>query len=513
MVRLVPNDEVAALRPGPKSKAFNFEVTPSLDEAIRYFVMAIAAREHRGDGEAHASMLVHTSMLNSAHELCRAAVKPHLENLASKLHQQNAVLLEEMRQQWERESLAVEAQRFGNTPVSFDDISDRLASCASSIRVMVENWSSTERIDYSRPSQRYLVIGGNVLARGLTLNGLMVSFFMRTSSQYDTLMQMGRWFGYRRGFEEIPRIWMEESIRDAFFELATVEEEIRRDVARYGEENVTPQEFAVRIRQIPGLMITSRSRMRHAGTVQIGYAGRHLQTIRFYRTDLHWLQENWRAGSRLVESGVPVEAASGAKVFRVSAASMDDFLNRYKVHPAASGFDTALIRAYINKAREEDTAFDVWNVAIVSPEHSQPSQDALGGSVVNCVNRSRMKGDGDAFIKALMSKRDLLIDMHATDGIDASTWDKPKNARKEANMPPLLLLYPIDRRSTPKQSNQNSDRQPLDAVHDVLGIGIVFPGDPERSHTYISVNLDPVEAEGDEYQGADALPPEVIADE
>src|SRR3546814_3394548 len=99
---------------------------------------------------------------------------------------------------------------------SSDVCSSDLSVVASSIDVKVENWRSQDRIDYSVPGRRYIVIGGNVLARGLTLAGLVVSFFMRTSSQYDTLMQMGRWFGFRPGYEDLPRLWMEEDVRDAF---------------------------------------------------------------------------------------------------------------------------------------------------------------------------------------------------------------------------------------------------------------------------------------------------------
>src|SRR3546814_761939 len=154
---------------------------------------------------------------------------------------------------------------------SSDVCSSDLSVVASSIDVKVENWRSQDRIDYSVPGRRYIVIGGNVLARGLTLAGLVVSFFMRTSSQYDTLMQMGRWFGFRPGYEDLPRIWMEEDVRDAFFDLATVEEEIRRDIDTYAIDNVKPIEFATRIRKIPGLAITTRTKLRNVRTATIGY--------------------------------------------------------------------------------------------------------------------------------------------------------------------------------------------------------------------------------------------------
>src|SRR3546814_13576637 len=113
-------------------------------------------------------------------------------------------------------------------------------------------------------------------------------------------MQMGRWFGFRPGYEDLPRIWMEEDVRDAFFDLATVEEEIRRDIDTYAIDNVKPIEFATRIRKIPGLAITTRTKLRNVRTATIGYEGEHAQTIKLQRHDLRVLLANWHAGQQPV---------------------------------------------------------------------------------------------------------------------------------------------------------------------------------------------------------------------
>ena len=90
-----------------------------------------------------------------------------------------------------------------------------------------------------------VAVGGNTLSRGLTLEGLAVSFFVRTASAYDTLLQMGRWFGYRNGYADLTRIWMTDEMREWFHHLATVEQEIRYDIERYETEHVTPDELGV----------------------------------------------------------------------------------------------------------------------------------------------------------------------------------------------------------------------------------------------------------------------------
>ena len=140
-----------------------------------------------------------------------------------------------------------------------------------------------------------------MLARGLTIEGLVVSFFLRTSSQYDSLMQMGRWFGYRAGYEDLPRVWMTRDMRDAFKELATVEAEIRGDIDIYREQDMSPLDFAVRIRQIPGMSITAKNKMLASETCDVSYADEHIQTIRFRHKDAKWLEGNWAAAGRLVD--------------------------------------------------------------------------------------------------------------------------------------------------------------------------------------------------------------------
>ena len=113
-----------------------------------------------------------------------------------------------------------------------------------------------------------VAVGGNTLSRGLTLEGLGVSFFVRTASAYDTLLQMGRWFGYRSGYADLTRIWMTDEMREWFHHLATVEQEIRYDIERYESEHITPEELGVRIRTHPKLAITAAAKMQNGGAAR-----------------------------------------------------------------------------------------------------------------------------------------------------------------------------------------------------------------------------------------------------
>jgi hypothetical protein len=507
MIREIPNGEIGALRP-TTGVPFTFEVTPSLDEAVRYFVLVTAARAVRGQADQHSTMLVHTSVLNSAHRSAAAAIGRFVETIRRQIENGDAELIRRMATQWELEQERVLAEQFDRTRIPFSELRTHLAAVANSIEVKVENWSSTNRIDYSTPGRRYLVIGGNVLARGLTLEGLSVSFFLRSSSQYDTLMQMGRWFGYRPGYEDLPRVWMEASVQQHFFDLAAIEAEIRRDINRYAAEEITPQEFAVRIRRIPGMAITAPAKMRSAQTVQIGYAGSHLQTTRFFRADETWLQENWAAGAELVAAGKATTRGRNHVITDVPAANIGAFWRRFRTHPSHRPLAAQFLLDYL--ARENGTGRLLsWNVVVVGAEGTEPSGYDLGRlGRVPTVRRSALKGGGDeACVKALMSRRDLLADIDTDVGILEDSWESYKDIRESRAQPPLLLLYPIEKESKPKQGTDT--RVALNAVRDVLGMGVVFPGLHAATQVYVSAAITPDDAV-ETPEGEDSLPADVV---
>ena len=509
MIRIVDPKEVSGLRPAPKQAAvFSFEMTDSISKAIRYFILATAARNVRGKEDQHSTMLIHTSVLNSVHQATRAAVEPYLRNLARRLNNGDEDLFRELEQTWNTESETVDAGQFGNERVSFERLRPLLSEIASSINVKVENWRSQDRIDYSVPGRRYIVIGGNVLARGLTLAGLVVSFFMRTSSQYDTLMQMGRWFGYRPGYEDLPRIWMEEDVRDAFFDLATVEEEIRRDIDTYAIDNVKPIEFATRIRKIPGMAITTRTKLRNIRTATIGFEGEHVQTIKFRRSERSVLLANWDAGQRLVSNATNLAEVRGSRVATgVPASSIVQFLDEYQIEEGRT-LQSKFLKDYIQSLEATDPAARLWNVAVIAGNETQMSERPLGpDGRVACVTRNPLKNSGElAFVKAIMSRGDVLADVEAIppELVDKG-WKVLKEARYAMKMPPLMVLYPIYRDSQPKSNG----REPMAAEADVLGFGIVFPGKPGSGAVYVQADIPPLESEED-YDGENAIPEELI---
>lgn len=495
VVREVTADEEARLQaPSQKAQAtFVVEMTASLEKAILYFIASCAARRARGQEQEHMSMLVHTSSAIVMHERVAALIEAWLDENRKALVNGTGAVWTALEQVWNEEAGRV--ARSGGAE-SFSQISSFVPAVLGALHVPVENGASDDRIDYTSGPVTYIVVGGSILARGLTLEGLCVSYFLRTSNQYDTLLQMGRWFGYRNGYEDLPRLWMPEALRVRFQSLAAVEAEIREDIGSYSRRPlVTPMDFAVRIRRIPGMAIVARNKMRHARRVSIGYWGRHLQTIRFARNNAELLEANWKAASRLVEAAGAEgsrDASFTRPLFRdVPRSAVIRFIRDYRIDPTHQDLDTGLLLQFLE---QDHPALQHWNVGVVTAPDGTQSAGPLGDlGPVTMVRRSRLKGvDALADIKGLMSRPDIAFDVPGDAG--DGDWEALKTERREAlGERPLLLLYPIDRASPAK--NGSTARVAMDAVHDIIGLGLVMPLSKDHGGDLVSVELAPPSAE------------------
>ncbi|MGY1722731.1 Z1 domain-containing protein [Blastococcus sp. SYSU DS0533] len=486
VVSPVPMEEAADLRP-PRKKAdrdsWHPKITPTLAEAISWFILATAARRVRGHVNRHSSMLIHTTQLSSIHFRYRAPI----EEVVLGLRRPDAQTA--LREVWERQVARVPAEELGEVPLNFEQVAAEIEGVLDDVKVVVDNFQSSDRLDYGDTPQVVIVLGGNTLSRGLTLEGLVVSYFLRTASAYDTLLQMGRWFGYRPGYSDLPRIWMTEDLAEYFQFLATVEAEIRLDISRYEREDLTPSEFAVRVRTHPQLAITSALKMKAAEDVAVSYSGRRIQTILFNHRDRDWLADNLRASRHLMAAAhraigtAPRETGSNRYVYDgVPAELILKFLSEYRFHQDAQDLVSDRIADYIHRQHEYGELKE-WNVVVVTrgPNYGGRLID-LGGGLppVGLINRAAMKivAKPHANIKSLMSHEDRVADLH----MDAAKVKAMSDAELQESRPAgvgLVVLYPIDKDSKPRQRAQASDkpqvRTDLDAVEDVMGVGFVFP--------------------------------------
>lgn len=533
-IRSVGLDELDALRPKGSSSRLNFnpEITASLDEALRYFLLSTAARRVRKKGNRHATALVHTSQHVDVHERTADAIRGHLRSLAGGIARGEQAVISTLEAQWRSECVRVPSSDFGLTPVSWEDVLAVLPIVAESAEVITDNSRTPkdERLNFDDENPRVIVaVGGNTLSRGLTLEGLAVSFFVRSASAYDTLLQMGRWFGYRNGYADLTRLWLTDEMREWFHHLATVEQEIRFDVERFETEHVTPEVLGVRIRTHPKLAITAAAKMQQARTADASYSGRRVQTILFNHRDAAWLLRNLQAGRNLLRATgnfTPRTARPGITVIGpVESELILRFLDEYRFHENSRDLNARLIGDYIRRRRTEGelTHFKVAVMGRAGGSDYLGDVDLGLRAPVGCINRARLKAVGGATyadIKALMSQSDRVVDLGITpeEFAEVSTLGQVARLR---NLPArggrgddtgLLLLYPVSKDSKPVRGSTKT-REPLEAVEHVLGVGLVFPETDSRTAAvdYVTANVDALSTEVENPDESDDLADEAEA--
>lgn len=540
VIRRVPEDESKLLLKESKDGATaDLADDSSLSSALTWFLMATAARRFRAGKVQHSSMLVNISALSDSHFRTQRRLDDMLDRLRDQLERNSGVLRDRLAHQWADEGARFSAKSEGLEAVEFDAVWDGLKDVLSRTHVVVDNYKSVERLSYSDESpETVVVVGGNTMSRGLTLEGLTSSYFLRQSRTYDTLLQMGRWFGFRPGYGDLIRVWMPKLLEEWFRDLALVEAEIRDEIRKYapivvdGEiygAEVTPLQVGVRIRQHPAMAVVSPQKARFAKQVSLSYAGTAQQTLIFESDDETKMRHNITAVRRLAErSGGPeatVEFASGRRGFRgVSAASVIEFLKDYEVHTESRSFLPPLMTDYI--AMENDAnALTSWNVVIEGThiEHAESTVDLGVGSPVATVTRSRRGAvTGGARLGVLAGGGHRLLDLE-----DPELYAEAMRTKAVSNTDPgayrfkqkhriddgTIVIYPIRKDSSKLIGGEPYESADLAAADHVMGVTIYFPGHRGFHSTvqYIGANLpdlleeDPEElAEAEELLAADA---------
>lgn len=264
-----------------KKEADFAEVPDTLKSSILEFFLGNTIRDLWGDIFSHRSMMINISRFIKVHEKIRQKVESYVKSV-----QRSITLNSKLdNDQWKKDSNMMdlyniyqsdflelcEDQMYANSNanklINWDDIRKQLYESCIPIFVSVINQKSHNSINYAKNKAeglRVIAIGGIGLSRGLTLEGLMVSYFFRSSVAYDTLMQMGRWFGYRDGYRDLCRIWMTDETQEWYYSINRATEELRESIVKYKNSGLTPLDFGIKVRTDPNLLITARNKMRTA---------------------------------------------------------------------------------------------------------------------------------------------------------------------------------------------------------------------------------------------------------
>lgn len=500
VIELVPDLDVDLLSPISGGGGFQPQLPGSLRTAFLDFVLAIAGRAHRrGNLEFAASMLVHSHHRTYVQNRIGDRVRAHLDELRQQWRYDRESVRPQLVARWETRFRPLIREVHPEHDVAFDAIEDFINRLfRDPLTVLILNSESDDVLDYDAdPGLKAVLIGGNRLSRGLTLEGLLVSYFVRTSLYFDTLLQMGRWFGFREEYVELTRLYTTAELEGHFRDLALAEEELRQEIIRYEREKLTPLDFGPRIRSHPAMLVTAPAKMGSGRVVAVSYAGRLVQTINFRLDSVNWLERNLDVTRKFLGSlGKPNGVDGGRIVWSgISSQCVDSFLADYQTDPRNTRLDGRMIRDYIRRQAAVGE-LGRWWVCVVGQAKATRLGDAdLGvkrlqaihtisraqlraepGSIGVLVNPASMTGEPGSGDEEVGLSREQQLHARTRVTSDFTLGDALRETRSPAEG--LLLVYPISQYSVPRQGS--SARMPLfeDPDRDgriVIGVALVFP--------------------------------------
>jgi hypothetical protein len=485
----------------------------SLVEAISAFVLSCAARQARGQVADHKSMLIHVTRFQDVQRRVADQIGEYLQLLKDRIRygDSSAPMEDELRRLWERDFVPTSAWFPADQapPVSWAQVWDQIRPAAEKIRVRVVNGNSSDALqyyDHRREGLSVIAVGGNKLSRGLTLEGLTVSYYLRTTRMYDTLLQMGRWFGYRPDYEDLCRLYTTPALRNAYVEITAANDELRREFEEMAVLDAKPEDFGLRVRTSPaGLEITARNKMRRGTKVKVSYSGDMPETVTFDMREAT-LAGNFRVLERFVnriDATFPSDPdeTTGSVIWtgipdeEITEGFLDDY-----IAGQAPRTRPAFIADYIRNCQRVGELGN-WTVRLVSSKTGRHKDKDIGSHKVGLIVRAKINGDVSAEqryrIRRIVSPsdegKDLIIGSDQWNrALDVAKkaaegkLDKNGKAKKEPTFPagmPLrhqrrpdqahLLIYPLE--------DPRPDRGP-DAPP-VVGFAISFPYSSHATQT------------------------------
>ena len=396
------DDYAEAFPPRHKIDHVPNALPPSLRKALRCFILSCAARGARGHARKHNSMLIHVTRFVSVQQRVVELVRDELSSLQRRIEfgdgNRAPTLLQELERLWLDEFVPVSEAlgEEGGRHVSWSEVQAYLHRAASKITVMPINGYAKEALDYKEheaDGRSVIAIGGDKLSRGLTLEGLSVSYFLRTSRMYDTLMQMGRWFGYRPGYLDLCRLFTIKTLKNWYKHIALAEEELRREFDYMVAAGLTPANYGLRVRTHPdGMIVTALNKMSHGRTLELSWAGVLAQTTHLPK-ESGPITGNLEACRTLLSTlGKPLRGGDRqTRIWRGNGwEAVARFAESLKFPPASARASGEQLATFIRKqATKTPSELATWTVALVS--NAQAAVDRhrdIGGFAIGMIERN-----------------------------------------------------------------------------------------------------------------------------
>lgn len=425
-------------------------IPDSMKGAIKSFIISSAVRRLRGQGNKHNTMLIHCTRFNDIQNAVGRCVEEEFNRLRDGIENDDADIIEEFRILFDRDYVRISRQMHVELS-SWEEVKKNLKPAVLKMerRPHIINGSAGDILDYKNRESTGLsviAIGGDKLSRGLTLEGLTVSYFTRASTLYDTLMQMGRWFGYRTGFEDLCRIYTTNDLFSWYRHISTAFEVLRKEFLEMSRQKSTPMEFGLRVLSHPDMMATSAMKMRHTTTLPLTYKGKLTETSSL-SGDKSILINNFNAVEEFIRSLSPFNFQPKGSSYLwsdVPKETVISFLEKYISYRGAPASSTKRIIEFIEKQKEgqaPNNILDVWNVALASLARTGKETHTVGGLAVKPLTRSIKEEfqNNRLFVKRIVSNVDEKIDFETDTTI---TGEELRKLHPRLNRP-LLTIYPL----------------------------------------------------------------------
>ena len=475
---------------------------PSLERAIKSFILTCAIRRLRGHENKHNSMLVHVALLVKWIDRVAYKVNEKTKEFANAIRSEDETILQELKELFELDFIPTTDNVLENLDYkdirikqhTWDEVKKELKKAVSKINVRsVHGTRSTtnleyhniEEIDYSRYENGLSVIavGGSRLSRGITLEGLSVSYYLRTTKMYDSLMQMGRWFGYRPGYVDLCRLYTTEQIFEWFNHITMATEEMRNDFDEMTASHQRPKDFRLKVRNHHGLMtITSLAKLNFSKNIDISFSGTNPQTYQLLKTK-NAIENNFKVFKDLIALiGFPEKQnrnETRGKIRYLFYPNQEtdpicDFIDAFKIEQPS--IRNATLSEYI-KSQSKTLKIKEWNICIVSNTDEKVFIDYVGNTPLNerqekedvmsydlyfreelitlgCSVRNQPKiTRGSDYYLIAKNQIDDLKDRQVDLTVNGFKTNKKIKEQRAAEKKGLLLIYALDERGTPNVKN------------------------------------------------------------
>lgn len=468
------------------------DLPPSLYRAIDQFVIARAIRNLRGHENKHCSMMVNVSRFvmiqRSVRDMLSLRMKKMREAVKANYRMPDAIADR-------NEYMKALKERFTgdyeNCRVTWSDVKKGLLTILEHLHIYTVNSKSDEVLDYRKFEQEgkgltAIAIGGLSLSRGLTIEGLCISYMYRNTRMYDTLMQMGRWFGFRPGYDDLCRVHLSEDSINWYAHIAVASEELRQQIRRMRRANLSPRQFGLYVKAHPdSLLITAPNKMRSGEPVMFkqNLSGRLVESY-ILPTDKEINQENekliaehWEAGF----GGCPITTTDkGWFVNDAPVNAIEQFLLEFTNHPSFAERKHHAVE-YLRALSDRYPRGDILLISL-DKNGADPTQYRLGAQERNnaeqtdgktwWLSKNRVASRGDEKLGLTEQQKQEAADMAVEGGKNPSDIHYRLVRNK-----PLLMIHMIS---------------PANQQQRVPAFGISFPEGDYETEIEVEVVANPV---------------------